>query len=237
MWTGTSPGIATTIEPTAVRIAVDAGTVIDGDLTIPETAAGIVVFAHGSGSSRHSPRNRLVARTLVERGFATLLADLLTTGEEEVDARTGELRFDIARLATRLAGITAWVENEPGTASLPVGYFGASTGAAAALVAAAQLPARVAAVVSRGGRADLAGEALTAVEAPTLLIVGGRDEVVLDLNRRALDQMKVERELVIIPGTGHLFEEQGALGEVSRLAAGWFRRYLSPAPAVQTNGP
>ncbi|MDQ3946667.1 MAG: dienelactone hydrolase family protein [Actinomycetota bacterium] len=221
----------------AVRLAVDAGTVIDGDLIVPDDATGIVVFAHGCGSGRHSPRNRQVAKSLQRQGLATLLVDLLTPDEERLDDRTGRLRFDIDLLASRLAGAAAWVENEPATGSLPVGYFGASTGAGAALVAAAQYPARVAAVVSRGGRPDLAGENLVAVEAPTLLIVGGRDEVVLELNHWALDRLKVERELVVVPGATHLFEEPGALEEVARLAGDWFLRYLEVAEPADTTGP
>ncbi|HEY8148853.1 MAG TPA: dienelactone hydrolase family protein [Vicinamibacteria bacterium] len=197
-----------------------------GDLTVPVGATGVVIFAHGSGSSRHSPRNRSVARFLVERGLATLLTDLLTPVEEREDARTGHLRFDIPFLATRLAAATDSVRGEPGVADLPVGYFGASTGGGAALMAAAERPRVVRAVVSRGGRPDLAGEALTRVQAPTLLIVGGNDEPVIGLNREALRHIPAEKRLEIVPGATHLFEEPGALEAVARLAADWFERHL-----------
>ena len=196
-------------------------------LVVPADARGIVVFAHGSGSSRHSPRNRAVAAELHEDGLATLLLDLLSLEEEAVDARTGELRFDVRLLARRVAAATAWVGAEPKTAGLPVGYFGASTGAAAALIAAAELPDQVHAVVSRGGRPDLAGESLARVLAPTLLIVGGRDEVVIGLNEQALAELHVEKALEIVPGATHLFPEPGALDEVIRLARAWFARHLA----------
>ncbi len=200
---------------------------LEGNLTIPAGAAGVVLFAHGSGSSRHSPRNRFVAGELQEAGFATLLIDLLTAEEEAVDRVTARLRFDIPLLADRLVGATGWLGQQSDTAKLPVGYFGASTGAAAALVAAARVPDRVAAVVSRGGRPDLAGEALRQVRAPTLLIVGGDDRVVIALNQSALEQLHTPRqELVIVPGAGHLFEEPGTLEQVARHATDWFRRYL-----------
>jgi putative phosphoribosyl transferase len=211
----------------AVRIPV--GPVeLQGNLDVPEDAKGVVLFAHGSGSGRHSPRNRYVARALKERGLATLLIDLLTADEEEVDLRTGRLRFDIGLLALRLAGATDWLRREPDTRDLRIGYFGASTGAGAALVAAAERPQEVGAVVSRGGRPDLAGDALPLVEAPTLLIVGGDDERVLRMNEEAFARLRVEKRLEVIPGAGHLFEEPGALEEVARLAAGWFTRHLSP---------
>lgn len=202
-----------------------AGTRVDGDLTLPQGARGIVAFAHGSGSSRRSPRNRYVASVLHEAGLATLLFDLLTPEEEDVDLRTRHLRFDIGLLAKRLVGASDWLAAQPDVGSLPVGYFGASTGAAAALVAAAERP-RAAAVVSRGGRPDLAGEALARVRAPTLLIVGGRDEVVLQLNREAMAGIPARAELEIVAGATHLFEEPGALEEVARLARGWFERDL-----------
>jgi putative phosphoribosyl transferase len=210
-------------------VKIPAGPVeLEGALSVPGGAAGVVLFAHGSGSSRHSPRNRRVARALYEGGLATLLVDLLTPDEEEVDLRTGLLRFDIGLLAQRLAAATDWLGQELDTRELQIGYFGASTGAGAALVAAAERPREVGAVVSRGGRPDLAGDALSLVEAPTLLIVGGEDERVLRMNEDALARLRAEKRLEIIPGAGHLFEEPGALEEVARLAAGWFTRYLTP---------
>jgi putative phosphoribosyl transferase len=212
-----------------VTIEVAAGQAIHGDLTVTERARGMVLFAHGSGSSRHSPRNRSVARELQGRGLATMLADLLTDAEESVDARTGRLRFDIGLLADRLLAATRWLVEEPSTAHLPLGYFGASTGAAAALMAAARMSDRVAAVVSRGGRPDLAGTALADVHAPTLLIVGGRDDVVLRLNQEALGELRCVRDLVIVEGATHLFEEPGALEEVARLAGEWFVTHLEAA--------
>lgn len=199
---------------------------LEGNLTIPEGAQGIVLFAHGSGSSRHSPRNRFVAEALQSRGLATLLIDLLTPEEERLDMRTAQLRFDIDLLADRLVSTTGWLENQPETKDVNLGYFGASTGAGAALVAAAQRPDRVAAVVSRGGRPDLAGAALSQVKAPTLLIVGGDDLPVIEMNREASARLKVEKQLVIVPGATHLFEEPGTLEEVARLAGEWFERYL-----------
>jgi dienelactone hydrolase len=203
---------------------------LQGDLSLPDDATGIVVFAHGSGSSRFSPRNRFVAQALQEAGLGTLLIDLLTADEEALDARTAHLRFDIALLAERLAGAGAWVGRNPQTAALPIGYFGASTGAAAALVAAAQYPNLVGAVVSRGGRPDLAGPALRQVRAPTLLIVGGNDGPVIEMNREALAQLEVkQKQMVIVPGASHLFEEPGALEEVARLACDWFGRHLAAA--------
>ncbi|MDB5405192.1 MAG: dienelactone hydrolase-like enzyme [Rhodospirillales bacterium] len=217
-------------EERLVRVA--AGPVIlEGNLTLPEQACGIVLFAHGSGSSRHSPRNRHVARLLNEGRLATLLVDLLTWEEEAVDRRTAHLRFDIDLLAERLIGATDWLTEQPETSNLRVGYFGASTGAAAALVAAAIRPQVVGAVVSRGGRPDLAGsEALVRVQAPTLLIVGGNDEPVIALNRTAYVQLRCEKRLVIVPGATHLFEEPGTLDEVARLARCWFERHLSQPP-------
>jgi pimeloyl-ACP methyl ester carboxylesterase len=200
---------------------------LEGNLNIPQGARGIVLFAHGSGSSRHSPRNRHVARILQEARFATLLLDLLTPDEEEIDSITAQLRFDIGLLAERLIGATEWLAADPLTRPFRTGYFGASTGAAAALIAAAELPARVGAVVSRGGRPDLAGAALERVQAATLLIVGGNDVQVIELNRRALAQLRCEKQLVIVPGATHLFEEAGALDEVARLARDWFDGHLA----------
>jgi putative phosphoribosyl transferase len=208
------------------EVRVSAGPVeLEGILAIPEGAQGIVLFAHGSGSGRHSPRNRYVAEVLREAGLATLLIDLLTPEEEEVDLRTRPLRFDIGLLADRLAGATDWLARNPDTQELRVGYFGASTGAGAALVAAAERP-EVGAVVSRGGRPDLAGEALSHVATPTLLIVGGEDEPVIGMNWEALAQLRSEKEIEIVPGATHLFEEPGKLEEVARLAADWFTRHL-----------
>jgi alpha-beta hydrolase superfamily lysophospholipase len=198
------------------------------DWTVPAQARGVVLFAHGSGSSRHSSRNRFVAGVLQRAGLATLLLDLLTAAEEKEDRYTSHLRFDIGLLAGRLVGATEWVRGQPEAAGLPLSYFGASTGAAAALSAAARLPAAVAAVVSRGGRPDLAGDNLARVRAPTLLIVGGADGPVVGLNRSALARLAApEKELVIVPGATHLFEEPGALEEVARLAADWFGRHLA----------
>jgi dienelactone hydrolase len=207
---------------------------LDGDLVLPEAARGVVLFAHGSGSSRHSPRNRRVARVLNEAKLATLLIDLLTPEEEAIDLRTAHLRFDIGLLADRLVGVTDWLTQNADTRHLRVGYFGASTGAGAALVAAAERPDVVGAVVSRGGRPDLAGPALEQVRAPTLLIVGGDDLPVIELNRAALEQLRCEKRLVIVPGATHLFEEPGALDEVARLAREWFERHLMPAGAHAT---
>lgn len=201
--------------------------VLEGDLVVPQEAHGIVLFAHGSGSSRRSPRNRAVAQVLQQAGLATLLFDLLTKEEESVDIVTREFRFDIELLTDRLAGSTRWVKQNPDFAQFRVGYFGASTGAAAALMAAAELPNDVAAIVSRGGRPDLAGEALPKVTTPTLLLVGGDDTPVIELNEQALRKMKSVKQLVIVPGATHLFEEPGTLEAVARHAAGWFTRYLS----------
>ena len=215
-------------------VHVPAGEVsLDGDLSLPDGARGIVLFAHGSGSSRLSPRNRHVARLLNEAGLATLLVDLLTPEEEAFDARTTRLRFDIDLLAERLVEVTDWLGDRAETRGLRRGYFGASTGAAAALVAAAARPQVVHALVSRGGRPDLAGPALPLVRAPTLLIVGGEDVAVIELNRRALAQLRTEADLAIVPGATHLFEEPGALDEVARLARQWFERHLI---ATRTRG-
>jgi len=202
------------------------GVALEGTLTLPDHAKGIVLFAHGSGSSRHSPRNRYVAEELQAGGLGTLLIDLITTSEEAIDERTRELRFDIGLLAERLVGAIAWLGTEDATRELAVGLFGASTGGGAALVAAARMPDRVGAVVSRGGRPDLAGAALPKVKAPILLIVGARDEVVIDLNQRAMSQMTAPVKLEVIPRATHLFEEPGTLDEVARLAREWFARHL-----------
>jgi len=195
---------------------------LEGYLSLPTAATGAVIFAHGSGSSRHSPRNRYVADLLNEGGLATLLIDLLTEDEQEVDLQTAQLRFDIPFLADRLVVIAQWLSDQPQAADLKFGYFGASTGAGAALVAAAEIPQRIHAVVSRGGRIDLAGAALAKVQAPTLAIVGGDDTVVLDLNRKALARMNCVKRLDVIPGASHLFEEPGTLDQVATLARGWF---------------
>jgi dienelactone hydrolase len=197
-----------------------------GDLSVPPAARGLVVFAHGSGSGRFSPRNRAVAEALVDAGLATLLMDLLTPEEEAEDLRTGRLRFDVELLGERVIGSIDWLGSDPDVGQLPIGCFGASTGAAAALIAAAERPQRVAAVVSRGGRPDLAAHALPRVGAPTLLIVGGRDDEVIRLNRYAESQLAGESRLVIVPGAGHLFEEAGALEKVSALARDWFLAHL-----------
>jgi len=213
-------------------VRVPAGTVmLEGNLAVPTNALGVVMFAHGSGSSRHSPRNRAVARALNEGGLATLLVDLLTPAEESADEQTGHLRFDIGLLADRLVDAADWLTGNEETRSLPIGLFGASTGGGAALVAAAQRPNTVRAVVSRGGRPDLAGASLSRVRAPTLLIVGGRDHAVIDLNRETSERLRCEKKLEIVPGATHLFEEPGALEEVARLARDWFRRFLAPPGA------
>lgn len=208
-------------------VAVDAdGVELDGDLAVPGAARGIVVFAHGSGSSRRSPRNRRVAADLRQTGLATLLFDLLTPAEEEVDLQTREHRFDIDLLAERLAGATRWLAADDRTSGLAVGFFGASTGAAAALVAATHVPGRVAAVVSRGGRPDLAGHALGRVECPVQLIVGSNDSQVLALNRQAAASIPGAVDLQIVPGAGHLFEEPGALEQVGQLAGQFLSQHL-----------
>jgi putative phosphoribosyl transferase len=205
----------------AVRISADS-MALEGNLSLPENATALVLFAHGSGSSRHSPRNQFVARTLNNAGLATLLFDLLTPEEEAIDARTAELRFNIGLLAERLVHATKWAKQQEQTRDLRIGYFGSSTGGGAALVAAAEVPQDVGAVVSRGGRPDLAGEALPKVQAPTLLIVGGNDDVVIELNEQARDRMRREVKLEIVPGATHLFEELGALEKVAKLASDWF---------------
>jgi putative phosphoribosyl transferase len=211
------------------EISIATGSVwLEGTLAVPRNASGLVLFVHGSGSSRHSPRNRFVARTLQSRGIATLLFDLLTRDEERVDQVTAHHRFDIRLLADRLIGATQWTMLQPELVSLKIGYFGASTGAAAALVAAAEHPDKISAVVSRGGRPDLAREALQFVEAPTLLIVGGNDEPVIGMNREALAKLQCPvKKLIIVPGATHLFEEPGTLEEVAALAADWFTLHLA----------
>ena len=216
---------AESISPLPVRLDAH-GAILNGDLSIPGDARGLVVFAHGSGSSRHSRRNRAVADVLVHAKLATLLLDLLTREEEQTDALTGELRFDIPLLADRVIAAIEWAQARPHTAPLPIGLFGASTGAAAALIAASRCPA-ARAVVSRGGRPDLAEAALDLVTAPTLLVVGGRDDVVIELNERAFARLKAPKQLKIVPGATHLFEEPGALEQVSRLATDWFVKYLT----------
>ena len=207
-----------------------AGATLEADVVVPEPALGVVLFAHGSGSGRHSPRNRYVAGELQKAGLATVLADLLTPQEEQVDAQTEALRFDISLLGERLVALTDWLVTQERTADLGVGLFGASTGAAAALVAAATRPASVEAAVSRGGRPDLAGGLLRLVRQPILLIVGERDPTVLDLNRRAMQELGGETTLAIVPAASHLFEEPGALEQVARLAREWFLDHLQPMP-------
>jgi putative phosphoribosyl transferase len=215
----------------AVHVAAS-GVTLGGTLGVPTPVGtlpgGVILFAHGSGSSRFSPRNKFVADILRESGFATLLLDLLTQEEESVDVRTRELRFDLQLLAHRLVDAIDWLAHQELTRELPIGLFGASTGAGAALMAAARRPEQVQAVVSRGGRPDLAGDALAAVHAPTLLIVGGDDKVVIDLNRAAMAQMSSAVRLEIVPGATHLFEERGALDAVANLARRWFTDYLAP---------
>jgi pimeloyl-ACP methyl ester carboxylesterase len=208
-------------------VVVGTGSIaLEGTMSVPGGAHGVVLFAHGSGSSRHSPRNRYVAAQLREGKLGTLLVDLLTPNEEVIDLRTRQLRFDIDLLAERLVEAIRWLGAERSTRDLPVGLFGASTGGGAALLAAARVPDRVAAVVSRGGRPDLAGDALGDVQAPTLLVVGERDDVVIDLNRRAMARMTAPVRLEIVRGATHLFEERGALEDVARLARDWFVRHL-----------
>jgi putative phosphoribosyl transferase len=205
------------------EVQIQAGqAALSGNLHIPDGAAALVLFAHGSGSSRHSPRNQFVARTLNNAGLATLLFDLLTPEEESIDARTAELRFNIGLLAERLVHATKWAKQQEPTRDLRTGYFGSSTGGGAALVAAAEIPEDVGVVVSRGGRPDLADEALPKVQAPTLLIVGGNDDVVIELNEQARDRMRCEVKLEIVRGATHLFEEPGALEKVAKLASDWF---------------
>jgi putative phosphoribosyl transferase len=210
------------------EVQIHAGrAVLPGNLNIPENANALVLFAHGSGSSRHSPRNQFVARTLNDVGLATLLFDLLTQEEEAIDTQTRELRFNIHFLAERLVHATKWAKQQEETRDLRIGYFGSSTGGAAALVAAVDLPQDIGAVVSRGGRPDLAGEALPKVKASTLLIVGGNDDIVIELNEQARDKMRCEVKLEIIPGATHLFEEPGALEKVAQLASQWFLLHLT----------
>jgi putative phosphoribosyl transferase len=218
---------AVVTEATLVRVPAGSVT-LEGDLQVPDHATGVVLFAHGSGSGRHSTRNQFVARQFQSLSLATLLIDLLTSQEEGVDQYTAHLRFDIPLLAERLVATTHWLGDAPATRVLPVGYFGASTGGGAALMAAAQEPDRVSAVVSRGGRPDLAADSLLLVRAPTLLIVGGQDFTVLDLNRAAMARMRAETRLEVVPGATHLFEEPGALETVAHLAGNWFLRHLNP---------
>jgi putative phosphoribosyl transferase len=216
-------------------VSIEFGKVkLPATLNHPEDAAGVVLFAHGSGSSRFSPRNRYVAGVLQSHGIATVLLDLLTEDEEAIDRRTAQLRFNIPLLAKRLAGATSWTVRQAELRGLQVGYFGASTGAAAALLAAARHPGQIAAIVSRGGRPDLAGEALGSVRAPTLLIAGGNDGVVIELNRQALAELGcLEKKLVIIPGATHLFEEPGKLEEVAQVAAEWFAEHFLHAGSAE----
>jgi putative phosphoribosyl transferase len=206
------------------------GVLLEGTISIPDDPTGLVVFVHGSGSSRFSPRNQYVAQLLQDGGLATLLFDLLTVNEETIDLRTRYLRFNIDLLASRTAGVLEWLDLQPFAYDLKRGLFGASTGAAAALMAAAELPEKVDAVVSRGGRPDLAGEALAKVESPTLLIVGSDDQAVLDLNRQALSEMEpgIDKKLMIVPEASHLFEEPGTLEQAAELARDWFLAHLSP---------
>jgi dienelactone hydrolase len=213
-----------------VQIPAD-GIKLEGALVIPPGAQGIVLFAHGSGSSRHSPRNNFVAQVLQSAGMGTLLMDLLTPREDA----TYETRFDIDLLTRRLERATQWLIDQPPSASLDIGYFGASTGAAAALRAAATLGPSIGAVVSRGGRPDLAMSALDRVQSPTLLIVGGLDDIVIDLNRQAYEKLTAEKHLAIVPGATHLFEESGTLQQAARLAADWFKRYLGGKPHLRSH--
>ncbi len=221
----------TTVQPVQIRVG---GATLNGDLRMPPHARGLVIFAHGSGSSRFSTRNRQVAEFLDEQGFATLLLDLLTPQEEAIDVQTAQYRFDIERLGPRVSAAADWARGRADLRALQIGCFGASTGAAAALIAAAERPAAIDAVVSRGGRPDLAGDVLPRVKAPTLLIVGGDDEPVIEMNRDAMRQMHAHVQLEIVPGATHLFEEPGTLEQVARLAAGWFARYL--VGAKETSG-
>lgn len=226
---------ATTHNKDQRQVKIQVGPIeLEGILAIPENACGVVLFAHGSGSSRFSPRNQRVARTLGDSGIGTLLMDLLTAQEEVVDLQTRHLRFDIELLAGRVTGAAQWLRNEETTRSFPIGYFGSSTGAAAALVAAARHPEGVAAVVSRGGRPDLADDALAEVCAATLLIVGGLDAMVIAMNRQAMARMRCQKKLVIVPGATHLFEEPGKLEEVAELTADWLKRYFSQARSAKT---
>jgi dienelactone hydrolase len=215
------------LKENVVRIPVDEA-IIEGNLAVPAGAKGVVLFAHGSGSGRFSPRNQYVAKALNNAGIATFLIDLLTKEEEEEDVYTAQFRFDIDLLAHRLVGATEWLKTNPATKHLVLGYFGASTGAAAALIAAAKLPKEIKAVVSRGGRPDLAIDDIPKVKAPTLFIVGGNDSVVIDLNKKAMKSFSAEKKLEIVPGASHLFEEPGKLEEVAKLAIKWFSKYLLP---------
>ncbi len=225
-----------TSEEQDIPVSIPAhGARLQGDLNIPPGACALVLFAHGSGSSRYSPRNRYVAGALQEGGLATLLMDLLTTEEEAIDQGTGRLRFDIGLLAERLVAATDWLLENPATRDLKLGYFGASTGAGAALVAASLRPDAIGAVVSRGGRPDLAGSALSSVRAPTLLIVGGDDLAVIEMNREALRALRVETQLEIVPGATHLFEEPGTLEQVARLARAWFKSHLARTTDHETH--
>jgi putative phosphoribosyl transferase len=210
---------------------------LEGDLALPPDSTGLVIFAHGSGSSRHSVRNRYVAHTLQQHGFATLLVDLLTPEEDAIDRVTARLRFDIPMLADRLVTIVDWMRDQAGLSALPIGLFGASTGGGAALVAAADRPHSIQAVVSRGGRPDLAGHALPRVTTPTLLIVGALDPIVVELNRQAMASLRGPVSLELVAGAGHLFEEPGALSEVADLAADWFHTYLASAGTPATERP
>ena len=210
-----------------IKLKIPVGDVeVEGNLFLPKGTSCVVVFAHGSGSSRFSPRNQYVAKEFNKAHMGTLLFDLLASEEEEEDDLTAEYRFNISLLAERLIGVTEWLRNDPQTKKLKIGYFGASTGAAAALIAAAKLPDIISAVVSRGGRPDLAGEYLADVEAPTLLIVGGWDSEVIELNRQAQTQMRNQNKLLVIQGATHLFEESGKIGEVAAVSGNWFLRYL-----------
>jgi putative phosphoribosyl transferase len=222
----------------AEPIQIEVGSaLLDGDLDFPPKARGMVIFAHGSGSSRHSPRNRYVARELRAAGLGVLLMDLLTLEEEALESPSTGLRFDVDLLAGRLVGATDWLASWPATRALPVGYFGASTGAAAALIAATMRPQQVAAIVSRGGRPDMAEKVLGEVKAPTRLIVGGQDLQVLDYNRRAYERLGVEKDLQVVPGASHLFEEPGALEKVADLARDWFLRFLAAPSGAERGEP
>lgn len=222
-----------TADLTSISVTIPVGRgAIAGDLTIPPNAAGIVIFAHGSGSGRFSSRNRFVAQSLNASNFATLLLDLLTESEDRLDQVTGHFRFDIPLLSRRVVAAVDWSRADAHTKELRIGLFGASTGAAAALVAAATRPAVIDAVVSRGGRPDLAGSMLASVHAPSLLIVGGADTVVIELNELAMERLPGIRKMVVVPGATHLFQEPGALEQVCRLASGWFAKHLHQVPAL-----
>lgn len=231
---GTSSNVAAGGGASSIRVPIGRGETLHGDLTTPTGARGLVLFAHGSGSSRHSPRNQYVARQLERSKLATLLIDLLTPQEGLADERSGEYRFDVPMLAGRLVTLIDWLRERPETSGLSIGLFGASTGGGAALVAAADRAQPVAAVVSRGGRPDLAGSALLRVSSPTLLIVGGLDTPVIELNREAMRRMRGEVALEIVPGATHLFEEPGALERVADLAGAWFVQHLAPSTREAT---